>query len=446
MAGGLLFAAPASGSGKTVCMLALLRHFRNAGVAAASVKAGPDYIDSAFHSRASGRPCTNLDTWAMRPGTLAALADTAGRGAELILGEGVMGLFDGAPDGRGSTADLARVTGWPVILVVDAGGMAATAAAVVRGLASHQPEIEIGGVIFNRVGGARHEGLLRDAMAPLGIPVLGALPRAPALALPERHLGLVQAAEHGDLEGFLDEAARLVATHVDLESLRGRARPARLPAPTDEPPLPPFGRHIAVARDAAFAFCYPFVVDAWRRCGAEISFFSPLANEAPPAQADAVYLPGGYPELHAARLESNRRFKDGLRRAAARGAFIYGECGGFMVLGRRLIDPQGHPREMAGLLPLQTSFAKPRLSLGYRQLSTARATPLGPTGTTLRGHEFHYSTMDNPTSNESGDAEPLFHLRDAAGRGLGAAGMVRANVAGSYVHLVDRSAASESRD
>ena len=439
MAGGLLFAAPASGSGKTVCTLALLRHFRSAGVAVASVKAGPDYIDPAFHSRASGRPCTNLDTWAMRPGTLAALAENAGRGAELILGEGVMGLFDGAPDGRGSTGDLARVTGWPVVLVVDARGMAATAAAVVRGLASHQPEIEIGGVIFNRIGGARHERLLREAMAPLGIPVLGALPRSPALALPERHLGLVQAVEHGGLEAFLDEAAAVVASHVDHEALQRLARPARLPAPPDEPPLPPLGRRIAVARDSAFAFCYPFVIDAWRRCGAEIAFFSPLADQAPPERADAVYLPGGYPELHAEKLESNRRFRNGLQRAAARGAFVYGECGGFMVLGRRLIDARGHPREMAGLLPLETSFAQPRLSLGYRRLSTAGATPLGPSGTSLRGHEFHYSTMDNPTSNGALGAEPLFHLRDASGQCLGPAGLLRANVAGSYVHLVDRS-------
>ncbi len=272
MSRGLLIAAPASGSGKTVITLALLRHLRRAGLTVASIKAGPDYIDPAFHAVASGRPCLNLDSWAMRRETLADLAAQAGAGAELVLGEGVMGLFDGAPGGAGSTAELATLTGWPVVLVVDASGMAASAAALLHGFLSYRPEIPIVAVIFNRVGGEGHARLLQEACAPLGLPILGCVPRRDALVLPDRHLGLVQASEHRDLEAFLEGAAALVAEHVDVDALTRIARPARLPpAAPAGPALPPLGQRIAVARDTAFAFAYPFVLDGWRAAGAEIA-------------------------------------------------------------------------------------------------------------------------------------------------------------------------------
>ncbi len=437
MALGLIIAAPASGSGKTVVTLALLRAFRERGLAVASVKVGPDYIDPAFHAAASGRACLNLDAWAMRPETLAALAARAGANAELVIGEGVMGLFDGASDGSGSTAEVALLTGWPVILVVDAKGMAASAAALVHGFTDYRPEVPVAGVIFNRVGGPRHAALLAEACAPLGLPVLGALPQAPELSLPDRHLGLVQAAEHPELDAFLTRAAGFAERHLDIEALIAGAKPCRLAPETigpvlPPPVLPPLGQRIAVAADTAFAFAYPFVLDGWRAAGAEITTFSPLGDQAPDPAADAVYLPGGYPELHAGRLTANARFLAGLRAAAARGAVVYGECGGSMTLGRGLVDAQGRRHALAGLLPAETSFAEPGLRLGYREAELVAAGPLGPAGARFRGHEFHFAQM------VAGEGEaPLFRCRDARGTEIGDLGGRSGTVMGSFLHLVD---------
>jgi len=431
---GLIISAPASGSGKTVVTLALLRALSRAGVAVASFKVGPDYIDPAYHAAASSRPCYNLDPWAMRPATLAGLIDRLRDDAALIVGEGVMGLFDGAGDGTGSTADLAALTGWPVVLVVDVRGQGASAAALLRGFAGHRADVAVAGVLFNRVGGPGHGELLRRAVAPFGIPVLGCLPRDPALALAERHLGLVQAGERPDLDAFLDGAAGLVAREIDLGALSGLARPLRtLPAASDRTALAPLGQRVAVARDTAFAFAYPALLEGWRAAGAKLFAFSPLADEAPAADADAVYLPGGYPELHAGRLAGNRRFLDGLRAAAARGATVFGECGGYMVLGAGLTDGDGARHAMAGLLPLETSFAERRLRLGYRHARLVGGCALGPAGAAFRGHEFHYATVTN-----EGAGEALFDCRDSLGRDLGPGGRRRESVFGSFVHLIDR--------
>jgi cobyrinic acid a,c-diamide synthase len=349
----------------------------------------------------------------------------------------VMGLFDGADDGHGSTADLASLFDLPVILVVDAHGMAASAAALVEGFTRHRDDVEVAGVVFNRVGSEGHAELLRrvcdDRFAQ---PVLGCLPRDARLELPERHLGLIQAGELPDLEEFLDRAAALVAEHVDLTRLRRLARPFGLGlyGPAAQP-LRPIGQRIAVARDLAFAFAYPAVLDGWRAAGAEIVYFSPLADDSPDAGATAVYLPGGYPELHSGRLAANRAFLDGLRAAADRDAFIYGECGGFMVLGESLIGPRGERHAMAGLLPVTTSFAERHLHLGYRRMRLIGASPLGQAGTTYRGHEFHYACL-----LETGRAPPLFEVTDARGQPLGSVGAQVGTVAGSFLHLIDRSA------
>ena len=431
---GLVVAAPASCSGKTIVTLALLSALRAAGRRVASLKVGPDYIDPGFHGAASGRGCANLDPWAMRPELIAALIDEAGRDAELLLVEGVMGLFDGAEDGTGSTADLAARVGWPVLLVVDAARQGQSVAATVKGFREFRADVEVVGIVFNRVGSARHASLLERAIAPLGVPCLGSLPRAAALIRPERHLGLVQAREAGDLAAFLGRAGAWAAEHLDLAALERLARPALPFAASDlAPPLPPLGQRIALASDDAFAFAYPHVVEGWRRAGAEILPFAPLADEAPAEDADAVYLPGGYPELHAGRLAANARFLAGLRAAATRDAAIYGECGGYMVLGAGLVDASGTGHGMADLLPLETSFAEPKLHLGYRTLRLQCDTPLGRAGAILRGHEFHYARIVSETANA-----PLFTATDAAGRTLGAQGSVRGRVFGSFMHLIDR--------
>ncbi len=440
MTRGLIIAAPASGSGKTLVTLALLRYLRRAGLAVGSAKVGPDYIDGAFHRAAGGRPCFNLDTWAMRPQTLRAIVGRAGEGAELVLAEGVMGLFDGAPtegdEPDGSTACLAAATGWPVVLVVDAKGMGASAAALVQGYAGFRDGVRVAGVLFNRAGGAGHGEILRQACAPLGIPVLGVLPRRAELVLPDRHLGLVQAGEHGDLEDLLDRAAVWIGDAVDVDALLALARSADFPGEREAAvltALPPLGQRIAVARDTAFAFAYPHLLEGWRTAGAEVLPFSPLADEAPDASADAVFLPGGYPELHAGRLAAAARFRDGLCRLAADGALVYGECGGYMVLGRGLEDAQGERHPMLDLLPLETSFESPRMTLGYRTARLSADGPLGRSGAGFRGHEFHFVRL---IGDEGGPA--LFACRDARGRDLGAAGGRRANVMGSFIHLVDR--------
>jgi cobyrinic acid a,c-diamide synthase len=432
---GLIIAAPASGSGKTVVTLALLRALRAAGLAVASFKVGPDYIDPMFHARASGRRCVNLDSWAMRIETLAGLTDDLGKDAELVIGEGVMGLFDGAADGRGSTADLASLFDLPVILVVDARGMAASVAALVEGFTRHRDDVEVAGVIFNHVGSEAHAAILRRACDDrFAQPVLGCMPGDARLELPERHLGLVQADELPALHEFLDTAAALVGERVDLDRLRRIARPFGLglygpPAR----PLRPFGQRIAVARDQAFAFAYPAVLEGWRTAGAELFFFSPLADEAPDPGAEAVYLPGGYPELHAGTLAANRTFVEGMRAAADRGAFVYGECGGFMVLSERLIDRQGQSHPMADLLPIVSSFAEPRLHIGYRRMRLLAPSPLGQPGASYRGHEFHHAQLV-----QTGAAPRLFDVTDATDRSLGQAGAQVGNVCGSFLHLIDR--------
>ena len=403
----------------------------------AAVKAGPDFIDPSFHALAGGADCPNLDLWAMRPATLAALATGLEAASDLVVCEGVMGLFDGTgPNGEtGSTAELARITGWPVVLVVDARGQGASVAALLRGFTRHRPDIPVVGVIFNRVGGERHRALLAAAAARHlpDLAVLGALPADPALALSSRHLGLVPAAEAEDAAAVVERAAGWVAAHLDIDRLVGLARPSRLAGGTAVPGIPPLGQRVAIARDDAFTFAYPHFLDGWRRAGAELSLFSPLADEPPDARADAVYLPGGYPELWAGRLAAAGRFLAGLRCAAAKSKLVYGECGGYMVLGDGLVDAEGRRHAMAGLLPLEASFAGRRLHLGYREVKLLHNAALGREAAVFRGHEFHYATVVR-----EGPAAPLWSAADACGADLGCAGLRQGSVFGSFIHLIDR--------
>ena len=434
---GLILAAPASGSGKTLITAALLRHLRNRGIGVAAAKTGPDYIDPTFHALASGGECLNLDPWAMRPTTLAELVGELESAAELVLCEGVMGLFDGTgPQGTaGSTAELARLTGWPVILVVDARGQGASVAALVEGFARHDPNVPLAGVILNRAASARHRNLLTEAIARHlpDLPVLGSIPHDAKLALPSRHLGLVPAGEKADAEALIDRAAKQAGEALDIDRLVGLARPSGCGESVGATGLPPLGQHIAVARDDAFLFAYAATIAGWRRQGAEVSFFSPLADEVATPKADAVYLPGGYPELHAGRLAAATRFLRGLHEAAAAGKAVYGECGGYMMLGEALTDADGEVHRMAGLLPLHTSFAAPRRHLSYRAATLLSGGPLGAASTWFRGHEFHYATIV-----EEGAADPLFAVADASGNDLGEVGLCRGQVAGSFIHLIDQ--------
>ena len=482
---GFLVAAPHSGSGKTVVTLGLLRALRDADRAPAPAKAGPDYIDPAFHAAASGARCVNLDPWAMRPALLRALAADHGAGRLLVV-EAMMGLYDGAADGTGSAADLAAHLGLPIVFVVDASRMAHSVAALVGGYRGHRPALDFAGVVLNRVGSARHEAMLRRALAPLDVPVLGAVPNDTALALPARHLGLVQAGEHEALEAFIAHAGTVMARCCDLDALgnfvpsqEGRAtathphsevrgdrhpRPSRLRfsrlsvAPpgegdgrraskgegdgavaasprtdmADAGRLPPLGQRIAVARDVAFAFAYPHLIDGWRALGAELTFFAPLADEAPDADADAVFLPGGYPELHAGTIAHAARFRAGMEAARDRGALIYGECGGYMALGEGLVDADGRRHAMLGFLPVETSFARRARHLGYRRLEPL---PGAPWTMELTAHEFHYATIVR-----EGPGEALFAARDALGADLGHYGRRAGKVAGSWCHVIDRDA------
>lgn len=427
---GLLIAAPASGSGKTTVTLGLARALADAGIRLASGKAGPDYIDPAFHAAASRAPCLNYDPWAMRPDLLRANAALQAGGGELLLIEAMMGLFDGAADGSGAPADLAATLGLPVVLVVDCSRLSQSVAAMVKGYVDFRADVQVAGVILNKVGSARHEAMLRAALETAGIPILGLLHADPALQLPERHLGLVQAGEHGALERFVADAGKTVARSCDLDRLAAvAAGQAGFGTPCAVPRLPPLGQRIAIARDTAFAFVYEHLLAGWRQAGASLSFFSPLADEAPEAAADAVYLPGGYPELHAGALADAGRFRQGMREAAARGARIYGECGGYMTLGEALVAADGCRYGMLGLLPLVTSFAERRRHLGYR-----RVAPLAGSGFSapMTAHEFHYSTVVS-----EGEADRLFAVTDATGAALGEAGLRRGSVSGSYMHLID---------
>ncbi|MEM0977318.1 MAG: cobyrinate a,c-diamide synthase [Pseudomonadota bacterium] len=418
MSHGLVIAAPTSGSGKTTLTLGILRALAEKGYAVRSAKSGPDYIDGAFHAHATGQTCVNLDAWAMTPDRLRTLA----QGKDLLIVEGAMGLFDGAAhDGSGSTADVAAALRLPIVLVVDASRQSQSIAALVHGFATYRQGTHIAGIILNKVGSTRHIQGLTAALLPLGIPVLGTLPNTPEIELPSRHLGLVQAEERADLDAFLTKVARHISDHIPLTSLIDLAEEIAPPKLKTHRLYPPAQR-IAVAKDAAFAFAYPHLLMDWRAKGADLAFFSPLADD-PVPDADFVLLPGGYPELHAGRLAANATFMSSLRAAPQ----VYGECGGYMVMGDGLIDKEGRRHAMAGLLRLETSFETPKRHLGYRHLK-----PLGgPWTSDLMGHEFHYA------STVRAEGSPLFDATDAAGKKIGSIGLRHQKHAGSFAHVID---------
>ena len=435
----LIVASPRSGAGKTTLTIGVIAALARRGRRVGALKCGPDYIDAAFHTEASGAACVNIDSWAMSPRHMAEILRGAAGPGEMLVIESAMGLFDGVAGsaGRsGAAADIAIRFGIPVVLVIDIAGQAQSAGAVAAGFAAFDPRLELGGAVLNGVASERHLRTAREGLAAAGIPGLGWLPRNEEIAFPERHLGLVQARERHDLAQRVDALAAQTAETVDLDRVEELARaPLTGAAESDAWEtrcLDPPGQRIALADDDAFSFFYPHVAEGWRRRGAEIVRFSPLNDEPPAADCDCCWLPGGYPELHAGRIASAGSFLAGLARFAERSP-VHGECGGYMVLGRALEDADGNIHRMAGLMGHRTSFRDRRLHLGYRRAVARRDCVFGGTGMAVRGHEFHYATI----SDETGD-DAFLTLFDGEGRALGSGGGRRGRVTGTFFHAIAR--------
>jgi cobyrinic acid a,c-diamide synthase len=418
----LVVAGTSSGVGKTTVATGLLAALAGAGHRVASAKVGPDFIDPGYHSLATGRPGRNLDAWLCGPDLIGPLAARAGDGADLLIIEGVMGLFDGSGStSEASTAHVARLLDAPVVLVVDASAMSGSVAALVHGYRTFDPTVKVAGVILNRVGSDGHETLLRDALAPGGVPVLGCLRRDDSLAWRDRHLGLVPVVEQPDaVRAGLGRLAAAVGSGCDLDALVRLARAAPNREVAGPPTAAAAGRcRLAVAAGPPFSFTYPDNLELLEQAGAELIPFDPLNDPCLPEPVDGLIAGGGFPEVFAAGLAANRPLLADLRARVAAGLVVWAECGGLLWLARQL---DGHP--LCGVIDADAHMTG-RLSLGYRSATFALPTPLGPAGTAVRGHEFHYSTIA-----PAGDALEL------SGRfGRGRAGWATPRLLASYLHL-----------
>lgn len=438
-----MIAAPRSGSGKTTVTLGLLRALARRGLKVGSFKCGPDYIDPAFHKVATGRSSYNLDSWTMTNEVLDNNFARGIGGADIVITEGSMGLFDGVASigasGDGSSSDIAARFALPVVLVIDTSGQSQSAGAVAMGFRDFHPDVKIAGVILGNVASERHRILAARGCERVGIKVFGALPRGGVPTIPERHLGLVQASEIPKVSEMIDALADAMEKHLDIDgiltvsSLRGEA--VAIQSSSNFSGLLRFASNdgvqkIALAQDVAFSFVYEHMLADWRQQGVEVLPFSPLADEAPDMSADMCWLAGGYPELYAEKLAENQNFLRGIREFAAVKP-VHGECGGYMVLGEVIIDANGVEHKMAGLLPLTTSFAKRKLNLGYRAVRLTMDCPIGKKDELVRGHEFHYSSII-----KQGEAQSIGDAVDANGTLLGSAGMIVGNVSGTFFHKV----------
>ncbi len=434
----LVVAGTASGVGKTMLTAGLIGALRRRGLVVQPFKCGPDYIDPGYHSRAAGRACRNLNSWMLGDAQVQAGFARACRGADIAVIEGVMGLFDGAAydDDRASAAQIARLLGAPVLLVLDISGAARSAAATALGFCRFDPALAPAGFALNFAGSERHAtGCAGEITRATGLPVLGWLPRDAGLRVPERHLGLLPAAESTTMDAVLDAACVAVSARFDIDALLRLAGGAAgfSPSPLEVLPVAAApGPLLAVARDEAFSFTYPDNLDLIEAAGARLAFFSPVAGERLPAGAAGVYLGGGFPELHAARLAANTALWQDLRDLHARGAPVLAECGGFMVLTEALVDAGGVGHNMAGLIP-GTARMTPKLAgLGYRHATALRANLLAEAGETLRGHEFHYSIWDVADTSRSA----AWHVRGTrAGGPETAIGHAERGLLASYLHI-----------
>ncbi len=418
----LVIAGTRSGAGKTTVATGLMAAFARRGVKVASAKVGPDFIDPGYHALATGRPARNLDPWICGPDAMGPLAGRAARDADVLLIEGVMGMFDGAHDGApSSTADVACLLDAPVVLVVDVSGLSQSIAAVVHGYATLDRRVRVAGVICNRVGSARHGDLLRGALEHARVPLLGALARDDAFSWRDRHLGLVPVVEQpDDVRGALDHLARAIERDCDLDAIARVAASAR-ELPVDEPPLPqPVAPvRVAVASGRAFSFMYTDNLEALAATGAELAPFDPCHDRRLPPDCAALVAGGGFPEAYTDALADNTELLADVRRRVEEGLVVWAECGGLLWLAEQLDG-----RSMAGVVPT-TATMTDRLTLGYRRATTTAASPLGPRGLELRGHEFHYSAVTPP-----GDSLELASPGHTA-----TGGWARSGLLASYLHL-----------
>jgi cobyrinic acid a,c-diamide synthase len=418
----IVVAGTHSGVGKTSVTLGLIGAFRRRGLTVQPFKVGPDFIDPLHHQHASGRPARNLDGWMLDPEINLERFARATADADVAVIEGVMGLFDGSEgkSDRGSTAEMAKLLGLPVLLVIDASAMARSAAALIHGYVSFDPDLRVAGVILNNVGSETHAGMIRDAVAG-AVPILGALPRAKDLVVPERHLGLHL--PHEARAEYVDQLATLIEEHIDLDALLANSGIERRTAQAAAP-SPPQRIRLALARDEAFCFYYTDNLELLEQAGAELVSFSPI-DEPLPENIDGIYLGGGYPELHADKLAANTSTRKAIREFASAGGPIYAECGGLMYLARTLeLNGETHP--LCGVLPFSTTMPAP-LAIGYVEVTTTGG-PFG-SGQTARGHLFHHSAI-------AGDplTDRCYRIKNSHGEET-QEGYLIDNVLASYAHL-----------
>ena len=423
-----------SGVGKTTLTIGLLSALRRRGRYVQPFKCGPDYIDPGYHRCACGVVSRNLDTWMMGEDGVRSSYARAVADADVAVVEGVMGLFDGASPERleGSSAHVCKILDIPVVLVVDARAMARSIAPLVKGFAGFEPGVRVAGVVANNVASESHTRILREALKAAGLPpLLGAMPRRPEWRIPERHLGLIADTESGHTGSWFDLLADGVEEYVDIDTLVARCgatRPnvtARLNAAPDATPV-----RLGIARDAAFHFYYEDNLDLLRGAGVEVVEFSPLSDARLPDDLAGLYIGGGFPEMFAGALCGNAAMREAIARFAERGGLVYAECGGLMYLCKSLEDQDGKRWEMCGALPATTRMEPGLRRLGYVEASTLSEGIFGPPGTRLRGHEFHWSSLERTGAG----LEPLFTVRFARNGREERAGFRGGNVCASYVH------------
>lgn len=429
----IVVAGAASGVGKTTVAVGLMAALSRRGAKVQPYKAGPDYIDPSHHTVATGNPSRNLDTWLLSAPAVVELFLRSRKGKDIGVVEGVMGLFDGrsATGEDGSTAELAKLLRAPVLLVLDASGACRSLGAMVRGYGSFDPGLRLAGVILNNIGSEQHFAMCKEAIVPAtGVPVLGYLPKNGGLSLPERHLGLVPAAERAPERDFLERLAAQCEATMDLSGILGlceQAAPNMDAAHSLFPaePLPKVAR-IAVARDRAFSFYYEDSLDLLDAWGADVFPFSPLADSALPRGSDGLYLGGGFPELYASELEGNAAMLKSVKAACRQGMPVHAECGGLMYLGESIRDFGGKVSRMAGVFPVCSRIDRPSLSLGYRTVRALSDTPLLAAGEAVRGHEFHWSVLESAPEGNAYEVDEQGGRRE---------GFLAGNTLASYVHL-----------